>query len=310
MSDRSNWERERMRDRGNEGNRENWTGGREEWRDRDWDREQGYTTAEERNRPWGREGRYGSQGEEWNRGRQRGEGYGEGRQRYDEYRGGYGGGEGRSNEGRGWGSEYQGSRGYEGQRGYEGSSERWQQGGEGNRQGYGGREGSQGYGGRGSYGPSEFTRHFGNPDYFGTGQRGFGTNWGGSGTGGYGGWGGTSGYSGGMGSYGEQGRYAGRGPKGYQRSDERIREDVCERLAQHPEIDAGEIEIQVKSGEVTLTGTVNRREEKRMAEDVAESVSGAKDVHNQLRVQSQSEMAGQGTQSGQSKRESGTHQTK
>jgi hypothetical protein len=28
--------------------------------------------------------------------------------------------------------------------------------------------------------------------------------------------------------------FAGRGPKGYQRSDERIREDICERLADDP----------------------------------------------------------------------------
>ena len=48
--------------------------------------------------------------------------------------------------------------------------------------------------------------------------------------------------------------------RGYQRSDDRIREDVCERLTQHPEINAEEIEIQVKGGEVTLTGTVERRE--------------------------------------------------
>lgn len=39
--------------------------------------------------------------------------------------------------------------------------------------------------------------------------------------------------------YGEptsSGGFAGRGPKGYQRSDDRIREDVCERLAEDPVI--------------------------------------------------------------------------
>jgi hypothetical protein len=35
---------------------------------------------------------------------------------------------------------------------------------------------------------------------------------------------------------------------------------------------------------VTLSGEVNTRREKRMAEDAAESVSGVQDVHNQLRV--------------------------
>src|SRR5690242_1928486 len=84
--------------------------------------------------------------------------------------------------------------------------------------------------------------------------------------------------------YGERGRFTGRGPRGYQRSDERIREDINERLTEHPEIDASDIEVQVKGGEVTLTGTVDRRQTKRMAEDLCENVSGVKEVHNQLRV--------------------------
>src|SRR4030095_9620951 len=81
-----------------------------------------------------------------------------------------------------------------------------------------------------------------------------------------------------------QGRYAGRGPKGYHRSDERIREDVCERLTVDPEIDAGEIEISVQDAEVTLEGTGGKRQMKRAAEDCAESVSGVQQVHNRLRV--------------------------
>ena len=68
-----------------------------------------------------------------------------------------------------------------------------------------------------------------------------------------------------------RGPYTGRGPKGYQRADERIREDVCEALAQHGDIDASEIEILVQNGEVTLTGTVEDRYQKRLAEDVVES---------------------------------------
>jgi hypothetical protein len=92
-------------------------------------------------------------------------------------------------------------------------------------------------------------------------------------------------YTGGTGSYGEFGRYAGRGPKGWQRSDDRIREDVNERLTDHPQIDASEIEVQVQNCDVTLTGTVDDRRAKRLAEDIADSVSGVRDVHNQLRVQ-------------------------
>jgi osmotically-inducible protein OsmY len=81
------------------------------------------------------------------------------------------------------------------------------------------------------------------------------------------------------------GRYSGRGPRSYQRSDERIREEVCERLAHHPDIDATDIDIRVQSGEVTLEGHVTDRWAKRWAEDVAEGIFGVKEVHNQIRVQ-------------------------
>lgn len=273
MADRNDWERERMRDRGNESYRENWGRGREE----DREREGQFTEGEERNRNWEREGRYGQGG------------YGHERRR--EFEGArdpyYSGSEGRWNEGRGYGGErgYEGSRGYDPTRAYEGS-----------RGGYQGFRGAY-EGSREDYGPSAFNRQFrGGPEYYGTGQRGYGTTWGGGGFGGPASYaGGQGAYGGGLGNYGGQGRFAGRGPRGYQRSDDRIREDVCERLTQHPDIDAVDIEIQVKNGEVTLTGTVEGRDAKRMAEDIAESISGVKDVHNQLRAQ-QGAMAGQASQ--------------
>ena len=80
------------------------------------------------------------------------------------------------------------------------------------------------------------------------------------------------------------GRHSGRGPKGYQRSDQRIREDICDRLTDHPDLDPSEFDVQVQGGEVTLSGFVDDRRQKRMAEDVALTVSGVKDVQNQLRV--------------------------
>jgi hypothetical protein len=80
------------------------------------------------------------------------------------------------------------------------------------------------------------------------------------------------------------GRFVGRGPKGYRRSDERIREEVNEDLTRHPEIDASEIEVQVRDSEVTLTGKVEDRHQKRLAEDIAERCFGVTDVHNQLKV--------------------------
>ncbi|HEV8232450.1 MAG TPA: BON domain-containing protein [Thermoanaerobaculia bacterium] len=82
-----------------------------------------------------------------------------------------------------------------------------------------------------------------------------------------------------------RGRFTGRGPKGYSRSDARIREEVSDRLEQHGEIDASEIEVRVESGEVTLEGTVSDRLTKRLAEDVVEDCPGVKQVHNRIRVQ-------------------------
>jgi hypothetical protein len=78
-------------------------------------------------------------------------------------------------------------------------------------------------------------------------------------------------------------RPIGRGPKGYQRSDDRIREDVCERLMASP-YDASDVEVTVSQGEVTLTGTVRIRADKWGIEDVADSVLGVQDVHNQIRL--------------------------
>lgn len=82
----------------------------------------------------------------------------------------------------------------------------------------------------------------------------------------------------------ERGHY-GKGPRGYSRSDERIREDVNDRLTDDWQIDASEIEVVVSNAEVTLNGTVTSREEKRRAEDLAENVSGVRHVQNNLRVQ-------------------------
>lgn len=81
-----------------------------------------------------------------------------------------------------------------------------------------------------------------------------------------------------------KGKHTGSGPSGYKRTDARITEDVCERLTDHAEIDARNIEVSVSEGEVTLTGTVPDRQMKWSAEDVAAGVGGVKEVHNQVRV--------------------------
>ena len=81
------------------------------------------------------------------------------------------------------------------------------------------------------------------------------------------------------------GPYSGRGPTGYRRATERIKEDVCDRLQAHGNVDASQITVEVSDdGDVTLSGTVRSRLEKRLSDDVAESVRGVKDVHNHLTV--------------------------
>lgn len=81
------------------------------------------------------------------------------------------------------------------------------------------------------------------------------------------------------------GPYVGMGPQNYERADERILDDVVDRLTLNGRVNASNIEVQVEHGEVTLRGTVATRPEKHLAEDVADSVVGVKDVHNELRVQ-------------------------
>jgi len=82
----------------------------------------------------------------------------------------------------------------------------------------------------------------------------------------------------------DDGEHRGKGPRGYQRADERILEDVNDRLNDDPRLDASDIEVSVQSSEVTLSGEVSSRADKRRAEDCLEGVSGVTNVQNNLRV--------------------------
>ncbi|MEI6948757.1 BON domain-containing protein [Paraflavisolibacter sp. H34] len=81
-----------------------------------------------------------------------------------------------------------------------------------------------------------------------------------------------------------EGAHKGKGPRNYKRSDDRIREDVCDRLSDDAYVDASDIDVRVSGNEVILTGTVESREDKRRAEELAERISGVSNVQNQLRV--------------------------
>jgi osmotically-inducible protein OsmY len=87
--------------------------------------------------------------------------------------------------------------------------------------------------------------------------------------------------------YGESGAHRGKGPKGYTRSDERLKEVICEKLTDDPMIDASEINIEVTGQTVKLTGTVDDRSTKYEVEELVERCGGVKDIDNQLRVRSQ-----------------------
>jgi osmotically-inducible protein OsmY len=83
-----------------------------------------------------------------------------------------------------------------------------------------------------------------------------------------------------------QGSHRGKGPKGYERSDDRLKEIICERLSDDPDIDASEITVTVSGGVVKLTGTVESRADKYQVEELIERCGGVKDIDNQLRAQS------------------------
>lgn len=82
----------------------------------------------------------------------------------------------------------------------------------------------------------------------------------------------------------QTGPHRGKGPRAYRKTDDRIMEDVNDRMCDNPYLDASDIEVGVKDGEVILTGTVEDREAKRMAADIAENVSGVENVENRLHV--------------------------
>jgi hypothetical protein len=85
--------------------------------------------------------------------------------------------------------------------------------------------------------------------------------------------------------------HRGKGPRGYRRSDDCVREDVCERLSEDRRLDASDIEVTISHGEITLDGTVESTYAKRRAEDAATDVAGVHHVQNNLRARAPSSNA-------------------
>jgi osmotically-inducible protein OsmY len=76
----------------------------------------------------------------------------------------------------------------------------------------------------------------------------------------------------------------GTGPLGRRRSDDALAAEIHEILTNDPELDTTDIEIEVAGGAVTLTGTVDSGDARMLAEELVESLTGVREVHNRLRV--------------------------
>ena len=74
-----------------------------------------------------------------------------------------------------------------------------------------------------------------------------------------------------------------RGPKGWVRPDERILDELCERIVRAG-VDASALEVSVARGEVTLVGELGTREERRVVMDLAERILGVVAIDADIRV--------------------------
>ncbi len=82
---------------------------------------------------------------------------------------------------------------------------------------------------------------------------------------------------------------------GHLRPDERIREEICERLSRpfgrfdaselaDEHLDVSDVTVTVDGGRVTLEGTVPERRMKHYIEDLVDACPGVQDIDNRIRV--------------------------
>ncbi|MBA4156596.1 MAG: BON domain-containing protein [Gemmatimonadetes bacterium] len=67
-------------------------------------------------------------------------------------------------------------------------------------------------------------------------------------------------------------------------SDDELEQLIRQQLQEYPNLDVGWIEVNVRDGVVTLTGSVGTDSEKQVAEKVVAEVVGVKDFSNQMVV--------------------------
>ena len=84
----------------------------------------------------------------------------------------------------------------------------------------------------------------------------------------------------------EQGRrQTNSGPRSRRKPDESLRQEIREILTADPELEVTDIEVEVEGGAVTLRGAVADSDARLLAEELVESLSGVREVHNRLRVE-------------------------
>jgi osmotically-inducible protein OsmY len=69
------------------------------------------------------------------------------------------------------------------------------------------------------------------------------------------------------------------------RTDDQLKADVERMFERHSSLDRHDIEVDVKQGAVTLTGEAGTYRDRRLANDLAESVAGVRRVDNRIEVQ-------------------------
>jgi osmotically-inducible protein OsmY len=74
------------------------------------------------------------------------------------------------------------------------------------------------------------------------------------------------------------------GPRLRRKSDESLAQEIHEILTSDPALDSTDIEVVVEGGAVTLSGEVEHPDAKHLAEELTESISGVRLVHNRLVV--------------------------
>lgn len=85
--------------------------------------------------------------------------------------------------------------------------------------------------------------------------------------------------------------FSGVGPKGYRRTDQLLREEICDRLCDDADVDATHIEVSVRDGVVELIGTVADHRQKYRTEFIADAVRGVLDVINRLHVDDREDLS-------------------